>query len=99
ILDFISDYFPAPNERGPFRARNGSSDVNRPVEDKEPAAIYIYKTVADPFAGRVSYFKVMSGIVKNDANLDNYRTGTHERLAHISTLKGKLLDGVTDLHA
>ncbi len=66
---------------------------------RRPLAAFVFKTVADPFAGRVSYFKVMSGVVKNDANLQNVRTGAAERLAHIGCLMGKTIQPVTELHA
>ncbi|MDX1979999.1 MAG: elongation factor G [Bryobacteraceae bacterium] len=99
ILNFVSDYFPAPCDRGPFKASNGGAEVLRAVKDSEPAALFVFKTVADAFSGRVSYFKVMSGVVKNDANLYNVRSGATERLAHISVLRGKTMDAVTDLHA
>ena len=46
-------------------------------------------TLADPFAGRVSYFKVMSGVVKNDATLANFNRGGTEKLAHIASLPQK----------
>jgi elongation factor G len=59
----------------------------------------VFKTAADPFSGRVTYFKVVSGVVKNDANLVNVRTGTTERLAHIGAVEGKTIDPVPDLHA
>ena len=60
---------------------------------------FVFKTVADPFAGRVSYFKVISGVLKNDASLINARTGAAERLSHIGALFGKTLPPVTELHA
>ncbi|MBL8233400.1 MAG: elongation factor G, partial [Bryobacterales bacterium] len=50
-------------------------------------------------AGRMTYFKVISGVVKNDANLINSRTSGSERLAHLSILRGKTMDAVTELHA
>ncbi len=56
-------------------------------------------TVADPFSGRVSYFIVVSGVVKNDANLVSARSAAGERLSHIGTLFGKTLQPVTELHA
>ena len=55
--------------------------------------------MADPFAGRVTYFKVISGVVKNDANLVNARTGGAERLAHIGSSRGKTIQPVTELQA
>ena len=72
ILNFIVDYFPAPAERGPLAATlNGAETHARQSSDSEPVSLFVFKTVADPFAGRVSYFKVMSGVLKNDANLIN----------------------------
>jgi elongation factor G len=55
--------------------------------------------VADPFQGRVSYFKVMSGSVKNDGHLINGRSGIDERLSHIGVLFGKTLNPVNELRA
>jgi elongation factor G len=69
------------------------------VKDSEPVSAFVFKTVADPFAGRVSYFKVVSGVVKNDANEVDVRTGTSERLSHIGALFGKTIQPVSDLHA
>ena len=59
----------------------------------------MFKTLADPFAGRVSYFKVISGVVRNDANEVNVRTGVAERLSHIGALAGKTIQPVPELHA
>jgi len=99
ILNFIGEYFPNPSERGPAKAKLNGQDVERAVKDSEPVAVFVFKTVADIFAGRVSYFKVMSGVVKNDHNLVNVRSSAAERFAHLSILKGKTLEAVTDLHA
>ena len=59
----------------------------------EPVSIFVFKTLADPFAGRISYFKVMSGVLKNDATLSNFNRGTAERLQHIQVMQGKTADG------
>jgi elongation factor G len=96
ILNFIADFFPNPAERGPWKAADGAE---RAVSDSGPVSAFVFKTVADPFAGRVSYFKVISGAVKNDANLYNPRSGAAERLSHIGALFGKTLEPVTELHA
>jgi elongation factor G len=74
-------------------------DVTRAIKDSEPTSAFVFKTIADPFAGRVTYFKVMLGIVKNDANLVNSRSGGGERLAHIGCLMGKTIQPVTEIHA
>lgn len=99
ILDFAAEYFPPPSARGQVKGNVNGQEAVRAVADNEPLSLFVYKTVADPFAGRVSYFKVMSGVLKNDANAINVRTGGGERLAHISVLSGKTLQPVTDLHA
>ena len=64
------------------RAKLNGKDVERAIKDSEPVSAFVFKTVADPFAGRVTYFKVISGVVKNDCNLVNSRNSTGERLAH-----------------
>lgn len=86
VLDFCAEYFPSPVERSE-------------MSDKEAPAAFVYKTVADPFAGRVTYFKVMRGVVKNDAHLINSRSSVDERLAHIGCLMGKTLQPVVELRA
>ena len=71
----------------------------RKIEEKGPASLYVFKTTADPFAGRITYFKVMTGVVKNDANVLNVTRGSAERLAHLASPQGKTLQPVTELHA
>jgi len=55
--------------------------------------------MADPFAGRISYFKVMSGVLKNDATLMNFNRSTPERLQHVQVMQGKTATAVAELHA
>jgi elongation factor G len=101
LLNFLVDYFPTPLERGEGEGldREGGEPVMRPIADGQPASAYVFKTVADPFAGRVSYFKVMSGVVKNEANLTNFNRGAAERLSHIGVVQGKTQSAVAELHA
>jgi elongation factor G len=103
VMDFIVDYTPAPSEHDwvqgePAGSSNG--DVPKRHEtDAEPVSIYVFKTVNDAFAGRISYFKVFSGVVKNEASLVNYARGSSEKLAHISVMQGKTSVPVPELHA
>lgn len=107
LLDFLKVYAPSPVERGEISMRaagkaasNGSSEmVMRKIDDAEPIALYVYKTMVDPFAGRISFFKVMSGCVKNDASVENYTRGETERLSHLSIVQGRKLTEVAELHA
>jgi len=99
ILNFISENFPDPAGRGPWKGTLNGKEVERAVKDSEPVSAFVFKTIADPFAGRVTYFKVVSGVVRNDANLFNTRNSGAERLAHIGTLLGKTIPPITELHA
>ena len=99
ILDFICDNFSAPVDRPAIAGKIGDQEVARPVSDSEPVSAFVFKTVADPFAGRLSYLKIYSGVLKNDAGLQNVRSGSSERLAHIGCLLGKSIQPVTELHA
>jgi elongation factor G len=99
LLNFIVENLPAATEREPVAGQINGQDVTRAVKDTEPASAFVFKTIADPFAGRVTYFKVISGIVKNDGNLSNVRTGTPERLAHVGCPTGKTIQPVTEVRA
>ncbi len=99
ILDFIQTYCPNPLERPEHRVVVNHEEQRSRIGPDGPPAVFVFKTVADPFAGRLSYFKVMSGVVKNDVHLINARSGADERLAHIGSLFGKSITPVTELRA
>ena len=99
VLDFCDAYFPNAVERGVAHGTKDGQAVDRKVANSEPVSLYVFKTVADPFAGRVTYFKVMSGVLKNDANVVNMRNSGAERLSHIGVLSGKTIQPVTELRA
>jgi elongation factor G len=89
-------------------ASNGTSEipieaqeeiVMRRVEDKEPLALYVYKTMTDPFTGRISFFKVVSGTVKNDTTVQNFTRNEPERLTHLCIMQGRKPVEVQELHA
>jgi elongation factor G len=103
VMDFIVDYTPAPSEHEWVQgeaAESANGDVPKRREaDTEPVSLYVFKTVSDPFAGRISYFKVFSGVVKNEVALQNFSRGSQEKLSHISIMQGKTAVPVTELHA
>jgi elongation factor G len=94
ILDFIVENLPAPVEREVQLAEGAQK-----IADSGPASAFVFKTTADPFAGRITFFKVYGGTVKNDANVQNVGRSAPERLAHLSVPVGKTLQPVTELHA
>ncbi|MFP5229757.1 MAG: elongation factor G [Acidobacteriota bacterium] len=73
--------------------------VMRKVDDKEPLSLYVFKTMTDPFAGRITFFKVFSGVLKNDATVQNYSRRAAEKLSHLSIMQGRTAVAVTELHA
>src|ERR1017187_3680777 len=61
----------------------------RKVADSEPVGMVVFKTMTDPFAGRISFFKVVSGVVKSDVTVENYTRRGQERLSHLSVMQGR----------
>jgi elongation factor G len=102
VMDFIVDYTPAPSEhewvQGEVTGNNGDAP-RRKEADSDPVSLYVFKTVSDPFAGRISYFKVFSGVLKNDVTVQNFSRNSQEKLAHISVIQGKTAVPVQELHA
>ncbi|MEO8098974.1 MAG: elongation factor G [Acidobacteriota bacterium] len=99
ILNFILENFPCPAEHEAWKGAIDGKEVERKIADSASVSAFVFKTAADPFSGRVTYFKVISGVVKNDANLVNARNGSAERLSHIGAPLGKSIEAVADLHA
>jgi elongation factor G len=99
LLNFIAEIFPSPLELPGLAAMENETEVQKPICASGPPALFVFKTAADPFAGRLSYFKVMSGSLKDDAHLTNQRSSVNERLAHIATPFGKTTQPVTELRA
>ncbi len=101
LLDFLKTYAPAPSERTNIAGVPvaGQAESARKVDDAEPAAVAVFKTMSDPFAGRISFFKVLSGIVKNDAAFENYTRRGSEKLSHLSIMQGRKAVEVPELHA
>ncbi len=103
VMDFIVDYTPAPSEHEWVQGEVASSSNGQPPRrhetDTEPTSLYVFKTVSDPFAGRISYFKVFSGVVKNETTMQNFSHNSVEKLAHISIMQGKTSVPVNELHA
>ncbi|HTS57644.1 MAG TPA: elongation factor G [Terriglobales bacterium] len=103
LMNFIVDYTPAPSEhawvQGEAAASGNGEPQRRQESDAEPVSLYVFKTVNDVFAGRISFFKVFSGVLKNDASLQNFTRNSPEKLAHISIMQGKTAVPVTELHA
>jgi elongation factor G len=99
LLDFMSEIFPSPLEGTKLAATAGEQENQQAVRAEGPVSLFVFKTLADPFSGRLSYFKVMSGSLANDASLVNMRTSQAERVAHLSIAFGKQLSEIKELKA
>ena len=101
LLDAIVDLAPAPNQRGEIAGTNPAdgSEIHRPVSSAEPISVFVFKTIADPYAGRLSLFRVHTGTLKTDSTVVNVERGSAERMAGISLLQGKQLQPAEELRA
>jgi elongation factor G len=102
LLTFIADCFPHPDEHAQvgFTDKDGKGErVERKYDDGQPLSLFVFKTLADPFAGRINYFKVKSGVLKNDATVLDYNRGNAEKFQHLQVAQGKTFTEVIELHA
>ena len=104
VLNGIVDYAPDPAhheaEYGlPVDAAPDAERIPRKYSDSEPFSAYCFRTVADPFAGRINVMKVISGHLQTDASVLNTSKGTMERLGALHVVQGKQLDKVPEAHA
>jgi len=90
LLDAIVDLLPSPWDKGSEIAEDMNGEmVEVKCTDEAPLAAYVFKTVADPFVGKLSYVKVVSGKLSQDSAPVNIRTGQPERLGKLIYLRGK----------
>jgi len=88
LADYLCEIGPSPADR-PTPARLGKEPTEIVADPKGPAAAYIFSTVADPFVGQLSLFKVLSGTIKAEDHLVNATSGAEERLHGLFHLRGK----------
>ena len=86
MLDAIAGSFPRPTARKVEKDLGGKPVA---IDVEGDAALFVYKTIADPFVGKMSFFKVMNGTLRKDTTLRNVRTGTTEKMSHIYIMRGK----------
>jgi elongation factor G len=99
LLDSVLAYLPSPVDR-PMRALDkGGAETVREADEKKPAAAFVWKTIADPFAGRITMFRVASGTLKADSGIHNKTRDTAERFGHLLLLQGKTQSSVPEIKA
>ncbi len=101
LMNAIVAYFPSPDSSDDFfiAHKEDGSDARRKVDVNDPLAALVFKTVADPYVGKLSYFKVYSGIMTPDTTVYNSVSGTNERVGKIFAVVGKKQIEVEKLNA
>jgi len=97
VLDTIANSFPRPTARKTETIVTADGEDEIEINPEGETSLFVFKTVADPFVGKMSYFKVMNGTVKKDMTLKNSTNGGAEKLARIYTIKGKKQTEVDEL--
>ena len=99
LLDAIVNYVPSPAEREfPALDAEGTEMTVKP-SDTAPSAAFVWKTIADPFAGRITMLRVVNGTLRSDTTVNNVTRDTPERFGHLLALQGKAQTHVPELKA
>ncbi len=99
LAAFIAEIGPSPLERPATRVRAGSEETEVAVDPAGPPLARVFKTIADPYVGRISLLHVLSGTVKADSVLVNSRTHTEEKLHSLQLLRGKESEPIGEVQA
>jgi elongation factor G len=99
LLNAFISLFPSPQEAGPYKAVNKGNEIEINSSDSGPLVAYVWKTTADPFVGKQTYFRVYSGVINSDSRVWNHDKGVEERLGTVSIPRGKENIPVKTIHA
>jgi len=89
FLYAVNDYAPSPADNTYIGFDKAGEKVDIKCADSEPTLLQVFKTVADPFVGKLSYFKVLSGKVESDTTLVNATNGQQEKIGKLVIIRGK----------
>jgi elongation factor G len=99
LLDAIVDLLPSPAEAPSVTAQGKNGEEQLQASDAGPLAAYVWKTTADPFVGKQTFFRVYSGMIQADSRLWNPKKEVEERMASLSIMRGKETSPVKAIHA
>jgi elongation factor G len=99
LLDALVELVPSPAEHACAAVDAEGRDAAPVATDGAPCSAFVWKTIADAFAGRITLLRVMSGVLKSDATVHNVTRDAPERLGHLLLLQGKSQTHVPELHA
>jgi elongation factor G len=98
LADFLVEIGPSPLDRT-ATVTAGDQEVEVAADASGDPLAFVFKTIADPYVGQISLFRVLSGTIRLDDHLVNTRSGTDERLHGLLTVRGKDQDTTTELIA
>ncbi len=96
LADLIVSAGPSPLDRPPIESIEGEA---REAKPDAPMSALVFKTMTDPYVGRVSFFRVYSGVLKGDGSIHNSSKKTDERVGHTFTMRGKTQEQVNEVVA
>jgi elongation factor G len=99
LLNSLIKLMPSPADVGAMTAQGQNGEEELTAVDSGPLAAYVWKTTADPFVGKITYFRVYSGVITSDSRVWNQTKGIEERLGTLSILRGKEQISVKTVHA
>ncbi|MFM8322345.1 MAG: elongation factor G [Chloroflexota bacterium] len=99
ILDAIVELMPSPADLPAVTGEGKAGEESLKISDSGPFAAYVWKTTADPFVGKITYFRVYSGSISSDSRVWNQNKGVEERIGTLHLLRGKEQLGVKVVHA
>lgn len=101
ILEFVKGICPAPHVRGAWKGTKpgGDAEETRECSDSAPFSAFVFKTLSDPYVGRISLIRVVSGKATSDLQVHNTSKNARERLAGLSLMQGKQASSVPELSA
>lgn len=99
LLDGIIELMPSPTDAGAVTAFGKGGEETIAASDGGPLAAYVWKTTADPFVGKITYFRVYSGMVNSDTRVWNNTKDGEERLGTINIMRGREQIAVKNVHS
>ncbi|MFQ5593755.1 MAG: elongation factor G [Anaerolineae bacterium] len=91
LMDAVIEYLPSPRDASPYQATNPATgeDEMLKADSAGPLAAFVFKTVADPYVGKLTFYRVFSGAIQSDTQVYNPRSGDMERLGQLYVMRGK----------
>ncbi len=99
LMRAILALLPSPGDRPAVEAESDAGKIELAASTSGPLAAYVWKTTADPFVGKITYFRVYSGKIESDSRVWNQTAGEEERFGNVSMMRGKEQIFVKAIHA